>query len=517
MSRSILASRNAGSDGRDGSNVLTQSSEIVERFRRIHRDTPARPLIHLPVEGRSLTADDLWAAALTARRALEDRRIGADHLLLLAAGNRAAAFDLWLASRMLGCAVMPVDAGATPAELAALARRFGASMALVPDHATDLGSLGVPEPFHPGIAAVRIAGARPAPEIHGGAAALKLTSGSTGLPKATFTTERQLVIDTEHILTAMGIGPDDTQIAAIPLSHAYGLGNLLIGVLLQGTPVVLREGFVPHQLTADARAYGARAFPGVPFMFDHLAANPAPGGWPPGLRTLVSAGARLEASTVSRFFETFGVKIHSFYGTSETGGIAYDDSEDISPAPTVGRPMPDVTITLRPEEGAPDGSGRVHVASEAVSSGYAGATAADEGFAGGGFLTGDFGRFEPNGHLLLTGRASLFINVAGRKVQPEEVEQVLRQMPSVRDVRVLGAADPARGQQIVACVVPRDGDRNVLTVRQFCAARLAPYKIPRIVIWLPDIPLTERGKTDRARLDAIVREHVSRTSVTGVL
>ena len=100
----------------------------------------------------------------------------------------------------------------------------------------------------------------PAPQIYRGAAALKVTSGSTGLPKATFTRESQLVADTVHITTAMDIGPDDCQIAAIPISHAYGLGNLVMPLLLQGTAIVLREAFIPQQLHADATTYGARVF-----------------------------------------------------------------------------------------------------------------------------------------------------------------------------------------------------------------------------------------------------------------
>jgi len=291
----------------------------------------------------------------------------------------------------------------------------------------------------------------------------------------------------------------------------------VLPLLLQGTAIVLRESFVPHQFAADARAYGARVFPGVPFMFDHFNAHQSPGSWPAGLEVLISAGARLETSTVRAFHGSFGLKIRSFYGTSETGGIAYDDSPEIEDEPTVGRPMPGVRITLRPEEGAPENGGRVHVTGDAVASGYAGGEPFDAGGLGAGFLTGDFGRFTDRGHLVLTGRVSSFINVAGRKVQPEEVEGVLRSMPEIDDARVVGAPDPSRGQQIVACIVARSGDPGVLRVRQFCAGRLAPHKIPRTIIVLDRIPLTERGKTDRRRLEAAIEEHLRGTSGSGVL
>jgi long-chain acyl-CoA synthetase len=252
-------------------------------------------------------------------------------------------------------------------------------------------------------------------------------------------------------------------------------------------------------------------------MFEHFASHLPPGAWPRGLDRLISAGARLKRSTSQCFEGSFGVKIHSFYGTSETGGIAYDDSTASVEEGCVGRAMPGVTITLLAEEGAPPGGGRVHVAGSAVSAGYAGEPDRNEGFTAGGFLTGDFGRFEAGGNLMLAGRVSAFINVAGRKVQPDEVEAVLRQMPGVADARVVGVSDPARGERIVACLVVQGRTPGLLEVRRFCAARLAPYKIPRTVVYLERMPLTERGKTDRRRLESIVEEQVRRVPGAGVL
>jgi long-chain acyl-CoA synthetase len=496
-------------------------SQIVERFRRIVRDTPSRPLIHLPLARTTITAEELQAAASTQRGRLEQAGIGPDHVVIYAAGNRPELFGLWLACRELGVVLLPADVGTTTGELAALAGRFGASALIVAaGTAATSDDLGDSQTFVPGLAVVRPQGVTPSVGAYSGACTLKLTSGSTGEPKATFTTEAQLVLDSEHITTAMGIGPDDCQMAAIPLSHAYGIGNLLVPLLIQGTAIVLREAFVPHQFATDATTYGARAFPGVPFMFDHFNAHLPPGAWPSRLTALISAGARLEPSTVRAFHSSFGVKIHSFYGTTEAGGIAYDESADTDEAddqPVVGRPLPDVTISLQPEEGAPPDGGRVHVASGAVASGYADGEPFETGGIGHGFLTGDFGRFDRFGRLLLTGRVSSFINVAGRKVQPEEVEAVLRAMPGIVDVRVIGAPDPARGQQIVACLVPSGQGPSTLDVRHFCAPRLAAYKIPRTIVVMDRIPLTERGKTDRRQLQTAVEEHLRGASGTGVL
>jgi long-chain acyl-CoA synthetase len=492
-------------------------SEIVERFQRIRRDRPRRHLVHLPSRRASLTSEDLWASSLGQRASLKAFGLGPGDLVIAATGNRPATLALWLACRASGLSLMPVDAGTTVTEIALLARRFGAPAVVAHSSVSGLAALGAPEPFAEDLCAVRVTGAEARPEIHRGAVVLKITSGSSGPVKATLTTESQLLADTRQICAAMDIRGDDTQIAAIPLSHAYGIGNLVIPLLVQGTAIVMRDGFVPHQLPADAIEYGARIFPGVPFMFDHLAAAIGGGGWPSGLDLLVSAGARLENPTIHTFKRSFGVKIHSFYGTSETGGISYDDSPDVEEEATIGRALPGVRITLRPEEGAPVAGGRVHVAGEGVASGYAGGETGDGAFRDGGFLTGDFGRFDTRGRLILTGRASSFINVAGRKVQPEEVEQVLRTMSGIEDVRVIGAPDPVRGQQIVACIVSRSADTSPLAIRQFCAARLAPYKIPRSIVRLDRIPLTARGKTDRRALEQLVLAHVGRMTSNGVL
>jgi long-chain acyl-CoA synthetase len=498
---------------RDRDRTEAVMNRIVERFNRLLRDQPGRPLLHLPVARLSLTANDLSEAAVVQRSVLESCGVRAGHLVIYAGGNRPDCLALWLACGSLDAVLMPVDAGAAPEEIAALAERFAARAAIVMESAA--GRYG-PRDVRPYTRGLSILTAD-TPAAYAGATALRLTSGSTGLPKAAFTTDEQLLNDAEHIATAMDIRASDCQLAAIPLSHAYGIGNLLLPLLIQGTRMVLREAFVPHQIHEDARNYGVRIFPGVPFMFDHFTAHLSPGEWPSGLDVLVSAGARLERSTAQAFFNAFGRKIHSFYGATETGGIAYDDSHELEDEPTVGRAMPGVNVSLLPEEGAPEGGGRVHVSGTAVASGYAGGEPFDSGGVGTGFLTGDLGRLTDRGHLVLTGRVSSFINVAGRKVHPDEVEAVLRLMPGIADARVVGAPDPARGEQVVACVVANGIHPGALNIRQFCAARLAPHKIPRTVVLLDRVPLNDRGKTDHRRLREAVDAHLRRDSESRVL
>jgi acyl-CoA synthetase (AMP-forming)/AMP-acid ligase II len=483
-------------------------SVLVERFADVVRAEPCRPLIHGAASGAVVRAADIWDAHVRYSGRLAEAGVGPRQTVLSSAGNHPAAVGLLLACREVDAALLAVDAGTTFSEIVDLAERF------------DVAALVLPEPMCRGGLTFEIAASAElvtglhvltrrtrSRRTYPGAAVLKLTSGTTGATKATLTSEAQLIADGTHIITAMGIRPTDTQIAAIPVSHSYGLGNLLMPLLLQGTAIVLRDAFIPQQLPDDARRYATRIFPGVPFMFEYFIAHPPPDGWPACLTHLISAGAPLSPATVRGFHDRFGIKIHSFYGASETGGITFDDTDVVHDTMMVGRPLPGVTLTLDPEDGMPPNTGRIHVRSGAVASGYS--DDARGGFDGDGFLTGDYGAVDATNQLTLLGRVSSFVNVAGRKVQPDEVEQLLRTMPGVVDVRVLAAPDARRGQQIVACIVAGADGVSPLAVRQYCASRLAAFKIPRSVIFLDAIPTTSRGKTDRTALDALVRERLA--------
>ncbi len=478
-------------------------SVLLERFARVRADRGDEPLIFLPSGGHHLTAGQLWDDALALSEAFAQAGLGAGALVALAAGNDPATFVAWLAARMNDIALLPVDRTATRRELSDLMAEFGARASIVRAHDAVDGALRV---GRVGLAIDPAHGDRSSLS-YPGAAALKLTSGTSGRFKAAWTTEAQLIADGVHILQAMEIRPRDVHVVAIPLSHSYGLGTILLPLFLQGTRIVLRETFVPQQVTGDADAYNARVFCGVPFMFDHFLAHPGDGRWPATLTRLMAAGARLDPATQARFREQFGVSVHSFYGTSETGGICFDSSDDPPGETRVGRPLPGVCVTLRPFPDAGPGVGQVHIQSDAVSVGYVNDPTPDPGFVDGGFLAGDLGRFDEEGRLILTGRVSNFINVAGRKVQPEEVEQVLRALPGVHHAAVLGIDDEIRGELLVACLVGASRP-GLLAVRRHCLTRLAPHKAPRAVVWLDALPVTERGKPDLIRLRDLVQHQL---------
>src|SRR5262245_26404240 len=223
-------------------------------------------------------------------------------------------------------------------------------------------------------------------------------------------------------------------------------------LVLQGSPLLILRDLLPATLSSVLSLEEPCVFPGVPALFEMLSRLPEQAMTPRGLRLCISAGAPLRPDTAVAFRSRFGLPVRSFYGASECGGITFDASQDGRVAEagngSVGLPLPGVEVRLSEEEG------RVSVRSSAVAFGYlSGVEASGNGeFSEGWFRTGDTGRFDAHGRLVLTGRLGALVNVAGRKVNPREVETALLAVPGVGDAVVLGVPDAARGEALVACL-----------------------------------------------------------------
>jgi len=474
---------------------------FIAGFERLLTDRADHPAVFALSERRVLSFADLACEYEAIKSRFESARVPDGSCVLALAGNRSSWFGLFLACLARGDVLMSLDAQTSSAEAWKLASRYGVSAMVAPSSREDLGGAGVRavEELPGDLRLLSLDRAPPGP--FEGASLLKLTSGSMGTPKAVLVSEENLWNDGLHIVEAMGIREEDVNYGVIPLSHSYGLGNLVAPLFIQGTAVALRDLFLPGQLFEDARETKISILPGVPFLFDQILAHLREHGLPPSLRLLVTAGARIEENLVAQFKEKLGAKIHSFYGSSETGGITYDAEDQLSDPLTVGRVLPETEVTLR-------GNGlRIHVRGNAVARGYLEASEEDEAceFLDGGFLTGDLGRLDDRGRLFLTGRVSSFVNVAGRKVDPGEAESVLLAMPEIADAKVLGLPCERRGQKLVAFVVPLSGELSPARVRTYCAEKLSPHKIPRDLILLDSLPLTARGKIDRRALEELTR------------
>jgi acyl-CoA synthetase (AMP-forming)/AMP-acid ligase II len=316
---------------------------------------------------------------------------------------------------------------------------------------------------------------------------LKLTSGTTSQPRAIRFTAAQLAADCDNICETMGIGETDLNYGLIPFSHSYGFSNLITPLLCRGVALAACDDRMPRAILDGLLRTGASVFPGMPVFFEKLAAMETT---PPALRLCISAGAPLPARVGEAFSARHGLKVHTFYGSSECGGIAYDaGGEPVYEDGFAGTAMRNVEITFS------QSSGQIVVRSEAVGDGYY--PDPDPDILGGGrFIPGDLVRFGEHG-MYLEGRATDVINIAGRKLNPAEVEARLARCPGVRQVVVFGIASPLRNEEAVACVSGSAGADEVL---RYARAVLSGWQVPKDIWRVEEVPVNDRGKISRKDL-----------------
>jgi len=245
---------------------------------------------------------------------------------------------------------------------------------------------------------------------------------------------------------------------------------------MQGSAIVSGVSVLPHALTAAIAQWKPTVFPAVPVL---LRALVEAGGTPEQLqtlRTVISAGAPL-APEIARAFRTkFGLKLHSFYGSSETGGITYDRTGSATLAGrSVGTPLEGVRLRF--------GSGRRFWVESAAVSG------------GGCFRPPDHGELNERGELVLLGRAGRMVKIGGRRLDLAEVERALRAVPGISDAFV--AVHAGRADALAAAVAT---NRTAPEIREALRDRLVAWKIPKKILPLPAFPVSARGKTDTRQL-----------------
>jgi long-chain acyl-CoA synthetase len=335
------------------------------------------------------------------------------------------------------------------------------------------------------------------------AALTQYSTGSTGFPKRVTRTHQQLLGEFDAIAEVMGITERDRILGVAPFFHNYGLMNVLLCGTLSGAAIHTMDDFFARDAARLVEAAKITGFPGVPFMHQLLADLRGAADLS-NLRYVLSAGAPLSAATADAFKAAFGVSIRQLYGSTETGVISIEAasaSENLEPS--VGYPIPGVSVRIVDENGrdVPGGAeGQVAVASKYAASTYENVEGRGEShFTDGRFFPGDIGSLGADGRLTLSGRKRQFINVAGNKVDPVEVESVLREMPMVREVVVVGVPDGAAGEKLKAVMVTSSAVTRK-EVLDHCSAKLADFKRPRVIEFRTEIPKSPLGKILRKYL-----------------
>jgi acyl-CoA synthetase (AMP-forming)/AMP-acid ligase II len=447
---------------------------MFERFLSLTAAQPDAAALIDSASDRVITRCELLARADELAAELTGAGVVARDLIAIQLPNSLDFVAAIIAASKLDLVAMPIDRDARAREVEAIVEQFGiravVGQAILPVR-TDVrtGKIACPTT----------------------ARLIKLTSGSTGFPKGVVTSEQNLIADSTSICASMDIRPGDVNFGAIPMSHSYGFSNLVMPLLLQGTPVVISNQYLPQSIVELCNRYTCTVVPLIPMVFEHL--SQLTDGEFSTVRTFLSAGAPLPAATSRRFRERFRHPIHSFYGCSECGGIAYDRAGAAAERGAIGTAMEDVSLSID--------NARLTVRSASVTLGYLHDATTFRPFDSSTFITDDLVEMI-DGEVVLIGRTSDLINTAGKKVNPREVEQVILQMDGVREVKVYAAPAGARGDVVAAAIVA-DGEITRDQVRAFCAARLSAHKVPRIVKLIEELPLDERGKVKRAALAAL--------------
>jgi acyl-CoA synthetase (AMP-forming)/AMP-acid ligase II len=309
-----------------------------------------------------------------------------------------------------------------------------------------------------------------------GGCCVKVTSGSDGLAKGIACRAEHLIADGGQVAATMGLRPGDRNFAAIPFGHSYGLGNLVLPLILQGTGVVAAKEYVPRQLLGWLEKYHVTVLPLVPALARILAEMP---GTDPlaGVRKIISAGAVLSPAVAQAFYRRYGRKIHNFYGSSETGGICYDRTGAASlSGRSVGHPLTGVEVKVS--------KGRVTVRSAAVAA------------PGRRWVLPDVGEWNARGELVLLGRRGSTANIGGKKVHPREIEQVVREIDGVSDVFVWLRREG--GRDVLCSAV--ETSLSLASLEEQLAGRLPVWKIPKRILAERELARTARGKLDTTKL-----------------
>lgn len=366
-----------------------------------------------------------------------------------------------------------------------------------------------------------LAGSAPLAETHPRPAAddvalLLYTSGTTGVPKGVPLRHRNLVADVlqgRAWVSGLQEG-EETFLVALPLFHAYGVTvSVLLGVTLAARLVLLPKPEIGLIMEAVERRVPTFV-PAVPPLYQRIVDEAELRGVSiRGIRYALSGAMPLPAALVERWEAATGGLLVEGYGLTETSPVIVGNPMTSARRPgSIGVPFPDVEIRIADAEDldrdvAQGERGELLVRGPQVFSGYRGApdeTAA--AFHDGWFRTGDVVTMAPDGFLTIVDRIKEIIITGGFNVYPSEVEGVLRTHDDVEDAAVVGLRLADGGEEVVAAVVLRDGaTARTEDLRAHAREQLTPYKVPRRVIAVDELPTNPMGKVLRREVAGRLR------------
>lgn len=331
----------------------------------------------------------------------------------------------------------------------------------------------------------------------GDIAAIKMTSGTTEMPKAVPTSQKRFFTGMQILNAAFGLTATDKNLHFLPLDTGFGYELPLGGTLLAGGTLICPGDFIPPDFIRLLRTYRPTYYCGGPAhhhaIAEELRKVPADLLAGHSLRLIGSGSAATPPETVRELEALLGVRVIDIYAMSE----AYISTNNPYKQGSVGIPfISELEIRNEEEQRLPSGhTGEIVVRGDLVFDGYLNApeenTAA---FSNGWFRTGDTGYQDAEGYLFLTGRIKELINKGGRKIAPAEIDVVLMSHPGVADAMTFRIPDPVLGDDLAAMAVRKDIHVSEEDLRQYCLDRLVLFKVPQRFFFVDKIPKNALGK-----------------------
>ncbi|MGO2049583.1 MAG: long-chain-fatty-acid--CoA ligase [Microbacterium sp.] len=363
----------------------------------------------------------------------------------------------------------------------------------------------------------QIVGSAPLPAAHpqpatDDLAIIQYTSGTTGTPKGASLTHRNLLSNAAQAqawVPSIQRGNGCVVYAVLPMFHAYGLTLCLTFAMSMGARLVLFPKFDPDLVLDVVKKHPPTFLPLVPPIADRLlTAAKAKGISLAGTEVAISGAMALPHELVVPFEEASGGYLVEGYGLSECSPVLMANPvADNRVAGTVGLPLPGTECrVVDPDNPAqdvePGTAGELVVRGPQVFAGYYGKPeATEESFADGWYRTGDIVTIDETGFVRIVDRIKELIITGGFNVSPTEVENVLRQHPSIDDVAVVGLPSDHSGEEVVAAVVLDAGaDLDEEALRTFARGILTPYKVPRRLFVVDELPKSLIGKVLRRQV-----------------
>ena len=324
-----------------------------------------------------------------------------------------------------------------------------------------------------------------------------LTSGTTGTPKGARRPTPSGFGPLCSIIDRIPLRAGVRMMIAAPLFHTWGFAGLQMALALRAT-VVLRRRFVPAQALAAMTASRCSALIAVPVMVRNLLeADEADHGPKPPLSVVAVSGSALPGGLATRFMDRYGDVLYNLYGSTEASWASIAAPADLRAAPgTAGRPPHGTRVAVLDQSGrpvAPGEPGRLFVGNEMLFEGYT--NGASKEVRDGLLATGDVGHLDSAGRVFVDGREDDMIVSGGENVFPSEVENLLADLPEVREVAVIGVPDDAYGQRLAAYLVLHPGTAlDEEGVRDHVRQYRARFCVPRDVVFLPALPRNATGK-----------------------